>query len=100
MAPDGEKLDASGPFPLPDKPDYPYVLRICLTHQEFEKLGLDPSEAFVGGIFHMHALARITSVSASDNESGQGPQCRVEAQIFMLSVESEDQENDEADEAD
>lgn len=90
---DEDKLDAAGPYPLPSKPDYPYGLQICLTHKEFEKLGLDPSEAFVGGIFHMHALARITSVSANDGASG--PSCRVEAQIVSMAVESEDLENDE-----
>ena len=92
---DESKLDATGPFPLPEKPDYPYGLRICLTHEEFDKLGLDPSEAFVGGICHLHALARITSVSA--NDSGSGATCRVEMQITDLVIEAEDSENSEYD---
>ncbi len=92
---DEDKLDAAGPFPLPDKPDYPYGLQICLTHREFEKLGLDPAEAFVGGICHLHALARITSVSANDGASGSS--CRVEMQITDLAIESEDEENKEYD---
>ena len=95
---DEDKLDAAGPFPLPSKPDFPYGLQICLTEKEFRKLDLDPSEAFVGGICHLHALARITSVSANDGASGSS--CRVEMVLEYLSVESEDQENDEADEAD
>jgi hypothetical protein len=90
---DEDKLDANGPYPLPSKPDYPYGLQICLTHKEFEKLGLDPSEAFVGGICHLHALARITSVSANDGASGAS--CRVEMQITNLAIESEDEENED-----
>jgi hypothetical protein len=89
---DESKIDAVQPYPMPDKPDYPYGLRICLTHEELAKLDLDPSDAFVGGIIHMHALARITSVSASDGDSG--PSCRVELQIEDMSIESEDSEND------
>ena len=91
---DEDKLDAAGPLPLPDKPDYPYGLRICLTEKEFKKLGLDPSEAFVGGICHLHALAEITSVNASDG--GAGSTCRVELQIQSMAIESEDQENEES----
>lgn len=88
---DEDKIDALMPIPMPDKPDYPYGLRICLTHTEFEKLGLDPSAAVVGGVFHLHGLARITSVSASDGDGGAS--CRVEAQIEDLDIESEDEED-------
>ena len=42
---DEEKMDTICPIPMPDKPQYPYGLCICLTHAEFEKLGLDPSDA-------------------------------------------------------
>ena len=88
---DEEKLDAAMPIPMQDKPEFPYGLRICLTEAEFKKLDLDPAAAKVGGIFHGHFLARITSVSASDNENGAC--CRVEAQIEDLEIESEDEEN-------
>lgn len=91
---DEDKLDACLPISMSDRPDYPYSLRICLTEKEFKKLGLDPSVAVVGGIVHLHALARITSVSAEDRESGSS--CRVEMQIEDLAVESEDEENEEA----
>lgn len=90
---DEDKMDALMPIPMPDKPDYPYGLRICLTEKEFKKLGLDAADAVVGGIFHLHGLARITSVHASDGEGGQC--CRVEAQIEDLDIESEDSENGE-----
>lgn len=89
---DEDKLDAAMPIAMPSKPDYPYGLRISLTEKEFKKLKIDPADAIVGGIFHLHALARITSVSASDGESGQC--CRVEAQIEDMEIESEDEENE------
>ena len=82
----------------PVKPDYPWGLRITLTHREFEKLGIDPTEAEVGGIFHLHGLARITSIGGGENEGGK--HLRVEAQIEDLSVECEDEENEDEDEAD
>jgi hypothetical protein len=92
---DEDQLDAVTPYPMPDKPKWPYGLRICLTHKELEKLGLDASEAFVGGIIHGHFLGKITSVSADDTESGSC--CRVEIQIEALSIESEDAENEDED---
>ncbi|MBB3453890.1 hypothetical protein FHT86_002146 [Rhizobium sp. BK313] len=91
---DEQKMDAVMPIPMKDKPDYPYGLRICLCSDELDKLNLDPSDAFVGGIIHGHFLGRITSVSASDGEYGSS--CRVEIQIESMSIESEDEENEEA----
>lgn len=91
---DEDKMDACLPLPC-DKPDYPYGLRICLTDKEIKKLDLDVSEAFVGGIFHLHGLARITSVSMTDGSHGKD--CRVEAQIEDLAIESEDAENEDED---
>jgi len=77
---------------MPDKPDFPYGLRICLTDKELKKLDLDASDAKVGEIFHLHGLARITSISSSKNEDGSEC-CRIEAQIEDLDIESEDAEN-------
>lgn len=95
---DEDKLDAAMPIPMPTKPDFPYGLRICLTEKEFAKLGIDPSDAVVGGVFHLHALARITSVTCNDSEQ-MGESHRVEAQIEDMAVESsEDEENEMADE--
>ena len=91
---DEDKLDAPMPIPT-NKPDYPWGLRISLTEKEFEKLGLDSKDAVVGGIFHLHALARVTFASHSDSETG--PCCRVEAQIEDLAIESEDAENEDDD---
>ena len=94
---DEEILDATLPTPIADMPRYPWGLRICLTQDEFDKLGLDPAEATVGGIVHLHALARITSYSCDETQDGQ--KCRCELQIEDLAIESEDDENEEADAA-
>lgn len=90
---DESKLDAVMPIPMPEKPDFPYGLKICLTSKEFEKLELDPAAAFVGGMVHGHFMARVTSVSSNDGEHGSD--CRVELQIEDLAIESEDEENEE-----
>lgn len=90
---DDEKLDAVTPIAMPDKPEFPYGMRICLTEAEFEKLKIDPAEAFVGGTFHLFGMARITNVSESDGPNGKT--CRVECQIEDLAIESEDLENAE-----
>jgi len=87
---DDEKYDSSSPIPMPDKPDYPYGMKICLTDAEIEKLGIDPAEATVGGKFMMQGLACITSVSCNDGPDGK---CwRLEAQIEDLGILGEDDE--------
>ena len=90
---DEDKLDAVQPIPMDRKPDFPYGLRIHLTEKEFAKLNLDPADAVSGGIVHLHALARISHVSASDGDGGAC--CRVEMQIEDLAIESQDEENEE-----
>lgn len=92
---DEEKLDFVAPIPLPDKPEFPFGLRICLTDRELKKCDpdFDAKDAVVGGIFHGHFMARITSVSS--NDSPEGECCRVEAQIEDLAIESEDAENED-----
>lgn len=89
---DESQLDAPMPIAMPDRARYPYGLRISLTEKEFEKLGLDPRDAVVGGICHGHFLARVTSVSANETEGGDSC-CRVELQIEDLAIESEDEED-------
>lgn len=87
---DEDKLDACLPMPCA-MPDFPYGLRNSLSEKEFEKLGLDPADAFVGGVVHGHFMARITSVSAEEREGKKT--CRIEWQIEDLAIESEDEEN-------
>ncbi len=90
---DEDKLDACCPMPMPNKPDFPYGLRITLSDKELTKLKIDHADAFVGGIFHGCFMARITSVSADENSGGTS--CRIEAQIENLAIEDEDAENNE-----
>ena len=89
---DERKLDAVHPIPMDSRPDYPYGLRICLTKAEFDKLDLDPKDAEVGGMVHLVAVARITSVTHSDHEHADSPDCRVELQIEDLDVDSPEEE--------
>jgi hypothetical protein len=92
---DEDKLDAVMPIPT-NKPDFPWGLRISLTDKELDKLDLDASDVKVGEIFHMHALARVTSISRNSTDGGDEC-CRLEAQIEDVSIESEDEENEEND---
>lgn len=95
MSPE-DRMETAMPVPaMIDKPEYPWGLRICLTHKELEKMDLDPAGAVVGGIVHLHALARITDVTMSDGQSGNS--CRVEMTITDMCIESEEEENSEYD---
>lgn len=91
---DEDKLDAAMPIQMADKPNYPYGLCFCLTDKELAKLELDPHDAIEGGIIHIHALARIKHVSHTD-DSTTGKCSRIECQIEDLSIESEDEENED-----
>lgn len=82
---------------MPQENKYPYGLQICLTHEELEKLGVDHSDWEVGATFHLHALAKVTSISENETESN-GKSCDVRLQITHLQGESEDEENEESDE--
>jgi hypothetical protein len=82
---DEHKLDAPQPIPMAAKPDYPYGMRICLTHVEMAKLGLDP-DCKVGDVLDCAARAVVTNVNHSQSEDGSEC-CRVELQIQEMSVE-------------
>ena len=86
---DDEITDTVLPIPT-DAPRYPYGLCITLTKAEFDKLGIDPSVAQVGGLVQLNALARITSYSC--NETQNGEDCRCELQIEDLGIPSDDEE--------
>jgi hypothetical protein len=83
---DEDKLDAIMPVPMPEKPDFPYGLRICLTNPELEKLDLDPLDCRAGHIIDLRAFARVTHVGVDRMEDGREC-CRVELQIEELAVE-------------
>lgn len=98
---DDEILDCPVPVGC-ERPKYPYGLRISLTEKELEKLRIDPSCAFVGGMCHLHAMARVTAVSQNQTEDmdGDARECwRLELQIEDMCIESEDEENEEVDRA-
>lgn len=69
-------------------PSYPTGCSLCLTKDVIDKLGVDHTDWKIGDIFHLHALAKVTSIHEG----------RVELQITHLSGESENEENEEAEE--
>ncbi len=82
----------------PSLPTFPYGLCISLCEHELEKLDLDDSDLEVGDLLHLHALAKVTSVSSYDNENGSS--CRVELQLQYMSIpENESDEDKEAESA-
>ena len=88
---DEDKLDAPMPIKMPNKPDFPYGLRICLNEKELKKIGLD-ADCVVGDGILLRAFGKVTSVSNHDH--GNGPESRVEIQIERLCVEPEDDDDD------
>ena len=71
---------------------YPYGLQISLSEDELEKLDVDHSDWKVGETFHLHAFAKVTSISENQREDGE-KSCCVQLQITHLAGESEDEEN-------
>lgn len=90
-----EAMESTMPMSMANAPRYPYGLCLSLCQDELEKLGLDAGDMEVGDVIHLHALAKVTSCSENETESGSN--CRVELQIVMMDIESEDEENEEAD---
>lgn len=83
--------------PCESQSEYPWGLKLCLTNEELEKLGVDPAGFVIGGTLHGNFMACVTSVSSSQNSDGA---ChRVELQIEKLFLESEDVESEEIEEA-
>lgn len=76
-------------------PDYPWGLAISLDQDSLDKLGLD-DDVGIGDMIHLHAMAKVTSVSKTDNEA-TGPCCRIELQITHIATEDEDTEDDDED---
>lgn len=73
------------PIPMPDRPDYPYGLRITFSEKELKRLGLGVPE--FGDMIDMRVFATVTSVSEDKTHSGETT--RVEMQIEKISAESE-----------
>lgn len=85
---DDDIIDMACPISIPmaERESYPYGLRLCLTHEELEKLGLEAT-CDVGDVIDLRAFAVVTSISM--NETDRGKECRVELQIQKLAVENE-----------
>ena len=76
-----------------EAPKYPYGTSISLDEKILEKMDVDRSDWAVGDIFHLHALAKVTSISEHENQDGG--KCCVTLQIIALKGESEDAEDKE-----
>ena len=87
-----EKMEANMPFSF-NQSEYPYGLSISLDQNTLAKLDVDHEDWQIGDIFDLRCMARVTSVSENETESGKC--CRVELQIVMMGAESESNETDE-----
>ena len=98
MARDEEDKEVS-PLVAGEMDKYPYGLRICLTHEELEKLGADHSDWEIGDTFHLHAFAKVVSISEHETDSGKN--CSISLQITHLAgPENEDEEDAEEEDED
>lgn len=87
---DEDKLDFAAPAEgLPEGPDFPWGLRLSLSHRELEKLGLE-ADCAIGDTIDLRCFAKVTSVSRTDGPNG--PEDRVELQITEMAAENEDDE--------
>ena len=87
LSEEDKMTDMPMPMPMPNKPDYPWGLRISLTERELGKLGLLDAECKEGDLIDMRCFARITRVTTDVGE-GQS-HCKVEAQITEIAMENE-----------
>ena len=100
MAKSEEEISTqNSPLATSDADKYPYGLRITLGSDELEKLNVDHSDWSVGETFHLHAFAKVTSISSNETEGGE-KRCCVTLQITHLAGESEDEEDEEYDDYD
>ncbi len=81
-----EKMGTAMPMEMPERPEYPYGLRICLTGIELAKLGLAP-DCEVGDCIDIRAFGEVTSISTDSGQGGSN--CRVEIQLQKLALENE-----------
>jgi hypothetical protein len=90
-----ERMRDIYPAPLADMPDVPPGLCIALTETELEKLDIDTDDCDVGDMIHVSGMARLTSKSINDSESGT--RMRFELAFVFLSVEDENREYEDDD---
>lgn len=95
---DEEKGDVIQPIAMSSKPDYSYGLQICFDDETIEKLSIDISTISAGGVLHLEALAKVTSVTISDrvDSDDDGPVGRIELQITDMQILSASDEKPKA----
>lgn len=89
MALERKELGLGAPCVEPAQPTYPYGLCICLTTEELTKLNLD-DDVQVGNMVRLNCIAKVTS--ASERDTTEGVQKRVELQIIAIEAEGEEEE--------
>lgn len=82
-----ERYDVGKIVDMPERPEYPYGTRICLTKAELEKLGIDVTAISVSDTMMLHSIAKVTSINCSEYEGGEGD-CRVELQITDMEIDT------------
>lgn len=94
-----KSMPSAGSIEKGSAPVYPYGLCISLDEEGLAKLKIEGDLPDVGETVHFCALARVTSASETEQETGAGEKkvCRrVELQITNLGLELEDAENETA----
>jgi hypothetical protein len=81
-----EKMGTIMPMEMPDRPEYPYGLRLCLTDVELGKMGLT-DDCEIGDLLDLRCFARVTSISKNVGETNSS--CRIELQITDIAAENE-----------
>lgn len=84
---DEEKMACDVPCGPIDRPKYPYGLSLSFDQATLDKLKLDTKDVSVGDMIDIRAFGTITSIS--ENDTADGPKCRVEIQLEKIAVEDE-----------
>lgn len=94
---DGEGMAETGPSLL-SKPEHPYGLCFTLTERELKRLDLDEPDA-PGDIVHLNVMARVKSVSKSENGMCT-VNCVIEAAMVLENENMEHSEESEEEDED
>lgn len=81
------------PMPGMDKPQFPYGLRISLDDNQLATLGLSAGQLPKDAIVHLSGIARVTSNTSRDDESGKS--ARVELQFESMCCVDGDADGEE-----
>lgn len=98
---DEEMADMVTPFDIPmaHRPQFPYGLRISLSHVELDKLGVTTEGLEKGDVLELTVLARVTD-DPMTTIRGDDVECRLELQIEQIAndVENETVEHEQEEE--